>query len=266
VFPTVSATIFILANGLPVIGLVSDLSRSSIATVRVSSLAWALVISQRLTMAEGTSGASEREGLSPPFEPPTYTISIGKGGVLQWDPPVDSEELGIALSYHFPRPSTVEDKMRAAMAKFIKKREKSNRDSVCLGQEKGSEAVKRSQQRKPLVSVGKIERTLKHKKGRVSSARILLEDQNAINFTSRSASSSPLLAPQGSPRPEGLNHMKSSSLTRLELPGMSTFRLENGEQEDTKPKKRRYSEEEKARVAKNRGKVCDFHKGRKQKV
>jgi hypothetical protein len=114
--------------------------------------------------------------------------------------------------------------------------------------------------------VGKIERTLKHKKGRVSSARILFEDQNTINFISRSASTSPLFAPRGSPRPEILNHMKSSSLTRLELPGMSTFRLENGEQEDTKPKKRRYSEEEKARVAKNRGKVCDFHKGRKQKV
>jgi hypothetical protein len=217
-------------------------------------------------MAEATSGASEGGPSSPPFEPPTYTISIGKGGVLQWDPPVDSIELGIALSFHYPRPGTVEDKMKVAMEKFLKEREKSNRDSVRLGQEMRLAAVKKSQQWTAPVSVGRIELTLRHKKGRVSSARVRSEGKNTVNSTTHSASASPLFAEQGFPEKSKREGMKSSSLTRLELPGMSTFRLENGEQEDTKRKKRCYSDEEKVKVAKNRGKACDFHRGRKQKV
>lgn len=51
---------------------------------------------------------------------PTYHIIRGVDKTLQFYPPVDSEELAIALSYHFPRPITLESKMQAAMMKYLK--------------------------------------------------------------------------------------------------------------------------------------------------
>ena len=48
-----------------------------------------------------------------------YKISFGPDYTLQWDPPVNSKELAISLSYHFPLEPNLESKMRAAMRKFI---------------------------------------------------------------------------------------------------------------------------------------------------
>jgi forkhead transcription factor HCM1 len=58
--------------------------------------------------------SEEEEEVSLSFQPPTYSLSIAPDKTLQWDPPADSEELAIALSYHFPRPQTLEAKMQAA--------------------------------------------------------------------------------------------------------------------------------------------------------
>lgn len=64
-------------------------------------------------MAE--SAASQETG----FQAPTYTISLISDGTLQFDPPQDSPELAIALSLAFPRPRTLDEKMREAQLLFL---------------------------------------------------------------------------------------------------------------------------------------------------
>lgn len=51
-----------------------------------------------------------------------YEISRADDRTLRFDPPVDSEELAIALSYHFPRPRTLEGKMQAAILKYLREK------------------------------------------------------------------------------------------------------------------------------------------------
>jgi len=53
------------------------------------------------------------------FKPLAYNISYGPDKALQWDPPADSDELAIALSYHFPVQKTLKRKMQAAVEKFL---------------------------------------------------------------------------------------------------------------------------------------------------
>ncbi|KAG4427225.1 hypothetical protein IFR05_017293, partial [Cadophora sp. M221] len=59
------------------------------------------------------------------FDPPSYAIYHGKDYTLQWEPPVGSKDLAIALSYHFPLETSMERKMRAATKKFLKEEKKS---------------------------------------------------------------------------------------------------------------------------------------------
>jgi hypothetical protein len=60
------------------------------------------------------------------FRPPSYNITHGPDKALQWDPPADSDELAIALSYHFPVEKTLKRKMQAAVEKFLRQ-ERPNR-------------------------------------------------------------------------------------------------------------------------------------------
>ncbi|KAF4630020.1 hypothetical protein G7Y89_g8131 [Cudoniella acicularis] len=48
---------------------------------------------------------------------------------LQWNPPVDSKELAVALSYHFPKPKDLESKMRAALHRFLKQEARNSKKS-----------------------------------------------------------------------------------------------------------------------------------------
>lgn len=67
---------------------------------------------------------------------PTYSISRGVDGILQFDPPVDDEQLAIALSYHFPRPTTLESKMQAAIRIYLdelSRERKSNAKALTAG-------------------------------------------------------------------------------------------------------------------------------------
>src|SRR5277367_5877337 len=67
-------------------------------------------------------GDREGNSPSPPFQPPPYAIRVAPDKSLRWDPPADSEELAIALSYHFPLPQTLEAKMQAATQKWLRDR------------------------------------------------------------------------------------------------------------------------------------------------
>ena len=53
------------------------------------------------------------------FEPPEYELTRAQGHTLQWHPPPDSEELAIALSWHFPMEKTILGKMQAAIKRFL---------------------------------------------------------------------------------------------------------------------------------------------------
>jgi hypothetical protein len=80
---------------------------------------------------EFTRELSDDQNLATPsiFEPPSYNISHGPDKALQWDPPADSDELAIALSYHFPFQKTLKRKMQAAVEKFL--RESGRRQLKC---------------------------------------------------------------------------------------------------------------------------------------
>ena len=54
------------------------------------------------------------------FSAPEYRITYGHDHTLQWEPPVGSKELAVALSYHFPLQTDLESKMQAATRKFLR--------------------------------------------------------------------------------------------------------------------------------------------------
>jgi len=56
----------------------------------------------------------------------SYNITYAPDHTLRWDPPPNSKELAIALSYHFPLEPDLESKMRAAMVKFLSDRQPSS--------------------------------------------------------------------------------------------------------------------------------------------
>lgn len=86
-----------------------------------------------------------REGLSllavqglPVIELPSYTIHYAKDMTLEWEPPIGSDELALALSWRFPCVEGLENKMRAAISEFIGNRERriqSNNNSTSRGSE-----------------------------------------------------------------------------------------------------------------------------------
>lgn len=69
------------------------------------------------------------------FHPPSYSISHGPDKALQWDPPADSDELAIALSYHFPIQKTLKKKMQAAVEKFLQQAKPRRPDLVEFNQD-----------------------------------------------------------------------------------------------------------------------------------
>lgn len=69
------------------------------------------------------------------FSAPEYNITYGQDHTLQWDPPVGSKELALALSYHFPLQADLASKMQAATRRFLRqerdsKKSKSNSPAV----------------------------------------------------------------------------------------------------------------------------------------
>lgn len=54
------------------------------------------------------------------FSAPEYHITYGQDHTLQWDPPVGSKELALALSYHFPLQVDLASKMQAATRRYLR--------------------------------------------------------------------------------------------------------------------------------------------------
>jgi len=169
---------------------------------------------------------------SPLVESPKYDITVGRDNSLQWDPPPKSKELGYALSYHFPEEATMIEKMQAAIRKW-----------------------RRDQLEEPL--------------------RLTKERKNIIYPDSNSASSGPDLPvnavhinPEAETKRAALGQSPEflSPCKRSKIPGVYIWRAEAKDEVVVKPTKRGYSKEERSEVGKNRGKACDYHRRRKQKL
>ena len=164
---------------------------------------------------------------SPPsVDPPEYKIITGKDGSLQWDPPAGSAELALALSYHFPRQDTIEDKMQAAILRYI-----------------------RASKKTPLQN--SLNTTLLGGQTKFKISASCQTDLVSINNSLGRNSTAQLCAIADSQQSRATQHV---------------WNVNTGEKILGKPKKRQYTEEEQAEVTKNRGKVCDDHRRTKQKV
>jgi len=182
---------------------------------------------------------------SPSFEVPEYHITFEEDGTLQWTPPAASKELALALSYHFPKQKNLEDKMQAAIRRFLqasKKRSSGAKIDAIVASTVGDADSKLSGT-KPMDSV--VPATT------FSAAKATL--------TSTIVSNDHIVLP---PLP------KSISSTGSQPSGMSQviWKADTGEEVQVKPKKRQYTERERKDVGSNRGKVCKEHQRKKQKV
>jgi hypothetical protein len=163
---------------------------------------------------------------SPPADPPVYIITSGSDGVLRWHPPVGSAELALALSYHFPMPETLEDKMQAAVLKYIRA------------------SKKQASQQSSRTSL--IEGQTKFKTMLPSQTQVVVIDDL---YTQTSTVSNDTNASSQPPRASKL-----------------VWNVSTGEELLGKPKKRQYTQEEQAEITKNRGNACDYHRRMKKKV
>jgi hypothetical protein len=210
----------------------------------------------------------EENSPSPPFQPPSYAIMVAPDKSLRWDPPADSEELAIALSYHFPRPQTLEAKMQAATQKWLHDRRSRYGSTASLD---GTQAkVKRNAggnvygRIQVLADLEKPLPRLRHPKGNVSSIR---------SYNPRDEASSCFISP---PKPsnsnargnrtERPNQQPPALSCHPDKPYLFSWKVETGDGPYRTTKRRRYSEDERRRVAKNRGNACDHHRRRRQKV
>lgn len=171
-------------------------------------------------MADLVSGDSS----SPPADAPAYEITSGDDGVLRWKPPIGSIELALSLSYHFPRQETLEDKMKAAILRYIRASKKhaaqqSSRGSLSEGQTKFKVAP-------PQLQMIKWES--------LCTQPPLASYDNAVGS-------------------------QTSKYTE------TVWDARTGEQLLGKPK-RRYTDDERAAIIRNRGNACDNHRRAKRQV
>jgi hypothetical protein len=164
---------------------------------------------------------------SPPsVDPPEYKIMSRKDGSLRWYPPAGSAELALALSYHFPRQDTLEDKMQAAILRYIRASKKT-------------------------ASQHSLNTTLLGGQTKFKISASCQTDILSINNSLGQNSTPPLGA---------IANSQQSRVTQL------VWNVNTGEKILGKPKKRQYTKEEQAEVTENRGKVCDYHRRTKKKV
>jgi hypothetical protein len=179
-----------------------------------------------------------RDALSPPFRPPTYALSFAEDGTLQWDPPIGSSELALALSYHFPLQKTLAEKMQVAIGTWLK------------------------QQKAILASTTKQPCAETSVDGNVVRPALMLSIKSGTGTPSLSVAQK--LANQ---RTRTLFQKDPSvSTTRANFPGITSWHLQGGNSTPGKRRKRTYTKKERKEVARNRGKVCKFHKLKKIKV
>jgi hypothetical protein len=213
------------------------------------------------------NGGREENSPSPPFQPPKYSIRVAPDKSLRWDPPADSEELAIALSYHFPRPQTLEAKMQAATQKWLHYRRSHHRSTVSLDATQAKVNLNAGKnvygQIQVLADLEKPLPRLRHPKGNISSIRSYNPREEASCFISLP---NPPNSNAREIRMEELNRQPLACSYDPDKPCLISWQVETKDGPHRITKKRRYSDDERRRVAKNRGNACDDHRRRRQKV
>ena len=171
-----------------------------------------------------------------------YKISVAEDGTLQWDPPAGSQELALALSYHYPVESDVAGKMRAAVKTFLRARRRAESGGRLSGEHPSVKSRPKGGGLEGIKEANGVERN---------------GNGNARSQSSKTEES----------------HHDSKKAVNKDAAGVTA----KGELEvliwDPKLKgvkrqgrKRPYEKVEGAKVAANRGYVCDEHRRQKMKV
>lgn len=208
------------------------------------------------------------------FKPPEYKIFYGPDKTLDWEPPVGSPELAIALSYYFPLEKDLANKMRAAIKDFLKsqaKRQYKRGETQSISQEQILSSSVRPQISSS-VPTAKGLGTLQ------KSAQSVAPGQAATNFDSQSVGNYNQTAtriPNGD-QAHALNSaqrhgkdplgIRSAPLAKDIDTTVDSLQILSWSPEGCHRKKRPYEEVEKAQVAANRGYACEAHRRRKAKV
>lgn len=179
-----------------------------------------------------------------------YKVTLSKDSTLQWEPPAGSDELAIALSYHFPLEKGVEKKMQAATREFFKRKTRTLSETA-----KSIEDLPHSAKDDP---------------------RSTPDSSNPISLISRKPPFYETVkrGEQLSKPGDSTTGVRSGV---LEQPSILTpasnaneLRIVKWDPKSQRCKqqgrKRPYLEEEKAKVTDNRGFVCDRHRRQKKKV
>jgi hypothetical protein len=201
------------------------------------------------------SAASQETG----FQAPTYTISLISDGTLQFDPPQGSPELAIALSLAFPRPRTLDEKMREAQLLFLQTRHQTTTHAV---QQKAITPNQISMSTQPTAQV-EISH-LKAEKASQGAAQFHLFD-SSMQEPATSTSSQSANKPKSKKRARTSRAKAASQPENLPSQDQIVWDLRSGKSTQ-KRTRRTLGEAEAVQVFENRGNVCDYHKATRTKV
>lgn len=197
----------------------------------------------------------------------SYSITVGPDGTLQWNPPIGSEELALALSYHFPLHQTLEAKMQAAIVKYCDPLVGNwTETSAEVGQPQYVDRGNIPEQIKTPPKFG-IQRRLRHKTGNVGNNLSHNSQESIVECNATPSKLASCLSDQCNEGKSGMDRL-DGKLPALRRPKISilTWSAATGEVLNSTGKKRPYTEVERREVASNRGNACVEHRLQKKKV
>jgi hypothetical protein len=136
------------------------------------------------------------------------------------------DAISYALSYHFPRPETLEDKMQAAILRYIRASKKQ------ASQQSSRTSFVESQTKFKIMLPSQTQAVV---------IDDLFSQTSTVSHDTNTSSQPP----------------RDSNLI---------WNVSTGEELLGKPKKRQYTQEEQAKITKNRGNACGYHRRTKKKV
>jgi len=202
------------------------------------------------------------------FVAPEYSITYGSDHTLQWKPPAGSKELAVALSYHFPSKLGLENKMQAAIKRFMKDEK---RKAIIPSQTYELPGIK-AKATTSLATVTQEEKTgsLMLTRGDVENLEIAAVEvivPVVLNASDTASSSQLLAAAQRSIfAASHENYIRQQSAVSHQIPQNSELEIVPWAPPGPSRKKRRYGTDEAAQVAANRGNACNYHKEKKSKI
>jgi hypothetical protein len=199
-----------------------------------------------------------------------YQISYDDDGAFRWTPAAGSKELATALSYHYPEEKDMKAKMQAAIKEFLRDERKvafkntkkggagGDATKVTIGPENDTGIF--ATRTYPILALSETAR----KAATTSAAQLSYETDSKLHQAAEVGGFDlSQQTPMGNPDRIVQQNMN------LEKPNLQVLCWDTKEKKfkgDNRRKKRGYGKVEGAKVAANRGYVCDFHRRQKAKV